>query len=568
MATRAACVPEPQAGEWLGERLRPQLVELAGGLDERFVRGGNLLADAIETIRTLLASLAGINAALDANGASGAIARLRNASTRIAQLPRTIAQRDADLVDIARIVREVEGYVADIERQLKIIGIYGMNIKIAGADGDFRVFVDDMAGRLREGEGEIEIFARRLADVLKSVAPVRKAYAQAMSAQAGLSGHVHEQINACSARLERHLARSAALARRLETLAGRVQESVGGVLAAIQVADSTRQRIEHAIEAIDIVTGEARTVTMPGGARDHLARLIGSLIEAAGQEHTRRSHELSQSLARLEAAGGDLARLVDQRVAGDGISSLQDLEAGIIGIGRMTAQLGETATRADAMAGCIADATDDLTRRLDSIDLIVRDVKAIAINTRLLCLRHGQTGVAVAVIAVEVAAQASQLKDTAGKVAVAIDRLAALNQGLRGGAEHGEADPGAMLDHARAVIAQACQNSDAALADGENHVHRLMAQLGDAGAVVGDEDRLAQTLKPAATALAGPAVMLDEADEIWLRRVLPRIAGLYTMASERQVHAGFALSGMGTASTEIRPDHAATVIEQDDDGLF
>ena len=36
-----------------------------------------------------------------------------------------------------------------------------------------------------------------------------------------------------------------------------------------------------------------------------------------------------------------------------------------------------------------ADATDDLVERLDSIDQIVRDVNAIAINTRLLCLRQG-----------------------------------------------------------------------------------------------------------------------------------------------------------------------------------
>jgi hypothetical protein len=571
MATRAIPIDHyarfAPPEEWPGYRLRPQLAELAAGLDERFVRGGSLLADAIGTIRTLLDGLGGMNRALDADAAAQAVAQLRSAATRIAHMPEIMRLRDADLTDVAAVVRQVEGHVADIRRQLQIIGIYGMNIKIAGASGDFRIFVDDMAGRLSAGEAEIEVFAKRLQGVLQSVAPVRKAYAEVLSAQSGMSSEVHEQINACGVRLESHLAGGAALAGQLQTLGGRVQESVGGVLAAIQVADSTRQRIEHVVETFDIIADAARGNAMPPGARDHLARLIGSLIDGANRDHARQSHELTQSMARLAAASGDLASLIDRRTAGDGARSLLDLETGIAAIAQMTARLGETATRAEAMEGCIADAADDLTQRLDSIDQIVRDVKAIAINTRLLCLRQGQTGVAVAVIAVEVAAQATQLKDTAGQVAAAIDRLSGLNQGLRGGAEHG--DLGAMLDQAQAVIAQACRHSDAVLADGETSVRQLMAQLDDAVAVVGDEDHLTRTLQPAIAALSRPVPLLDDADESWLQHVLPRIGKLYTMAAEREVHAGFALhDAYGDAHGDAVEPEPVAAVEQDEDGLF
>lgn len=573
MATRPARIAEglhsePSRGAWPGDRLRNHLAELAAGLDERFLRGGNLLSDAITTIKTLLTGLDDMNGALDADGASRAVAQLRRAATQISQLPETMRHRDADLAKVAGLVREVEGHVADIRRQLQIIGIYGMNIRIAGAGGDFRIFVDDMAGRLSAGEAEIDIFAQRLVGIVQSAAPVRKAYAEVLSAQSGMSGEVHQLIDDCSAQLERHLAGAGALAGQLHTLAARVQDSVGGVLAAIQVADSTRQRIEHVVEAFDIVADEARTGGMPSGARDHLAGLIGSLIDSAEQDHARQAHELTQSLARLAAVSGDLAGLVDRRAEGDGTQSLNALESGIAAITEMTNRLGETAVRADTMGACIADATDDLTGRLDSIDQIVRDVKAIAINTRLLCLRHGQTGVAVAVIAVEVAAQATQLKETAGLVAEAIDRLAGLNKDLRIEMERHEADLGAMLEKERAVIAAACRQSDAALADGGVVVQRLMRQLDDASAVVGDKDQLTQTLKQATAALAGPVAILDDLDESCLRRVLPMIGARYTMAAERQVHARFALAEGSFGHDDSSPPLANVVIEQDEDGLF
>jgi hypothetical protein len=561
IAARAPILSETPPDDWPGTQLRPQLAQLAAGLDERFVRGGNLLADAVGTIATLQSGLEAMNRALDADAATQAVAQLRAAAQDIENVPDMLQRRDGDLVEVGTLVRALDSHIEDLRRQVKVIGIYGMNIKIAGAGGDFRIFVDDMAGRLTSGEGEIDIFAKRLRGVLQSVAPVRKAYADMLAAQSRTSHQVHRQIGECGTQLERHLSDGTTQAGQLAVLARQVHDSVSGVLSAIQIADSTRQRIEHVVGLFDIVAAAAQDGAMPDGARDQVARLAAALIDGAWQDHARQSHELRQSLARLAAASGDLAGLVDRRVAGSGARSLRDLETGIAAIAAMTSALADATVRADAMVGCITDATDDLTGRLDSIDQIVRDVKAIAINTRLLCLRQGQTGVAVAVIAVEVAAQASQLKDTAAQVAAAIARLAALNQGLRGDSARG--DPGAVLDQARGVIAEACRHSDAAMADGEVHVRRLMAQLDDAGAVIGDDDDLARTLKLASAVLARPAPRPDAQDEAWLAQIMPQIGALYTMAAERHIHAAFAPAGTAAA-----PAPAVATVEQDDDGLF
>jgi methyl-accepting chemotaxis protein len=570
---------EPYAApdDWPAAQLRPQLAELAEGLDDRFVRAGARLAEVIDTIGALQGGLDTMNRALDDTTAATAVAQLRAAARRIEQLPAMLCQRDADLVEVGRLIRRLDGHIADILRQLQMLGIYGMNIKIAGAGGDFRIFVDDMAGRLKTGEAEIASFARRLTSVMQSVVPVRNAYAQVLSAQTGVSHDVHERIAQCGARLETHLAGSGAMAGELAALAGQVQHSVGGVLGAIQVADSTRQRIEHVVSAIDIAARAMRDRHTPPGAADHVARLIAALIDATGQDHASQGRALTDSLDRLTAAGDDLARLLDSQVARAGTSSLDDLESGIGTIAQMTTQLTETTVRADAMVSSIADAADELTHRLESIDQIVRDVKEIAINTRLLCLRQGQTGVAVAVIAVEVAQQAARLKQTAADIAGEIDQLDTLNQGLRGTDPQGvcddsiDGDLGATLEMARAAIAEACRHSDDALGQGEVAARRLMAQLDAVAAVVGDEDRLVQALarisRPAASALSSPASMLDAAAQEWLRDVLPRIGALYTMAEERTIHAGFAVPGMAVEPLQTDTP-LVEAVEQDEDGFF
>jgi hypothetical protein len=568
MANRPALVAVADCGGWPAGKLARQLADFAAGLDERFLRGGNHLADAVATMSALLAVLDGMNRALDAQAASRAIAQLHEAASTIEHLPDVLKQRDGDLEHIAEVVRELTAHIDDIGTHLRILDIYGMNIKIAGAGGDFRIFIDDMNGRLETGKAEIAIFAERLLGVLGGLAPVRRAYAKSLKVVSGPSRQAHHQIRGCAERFESHLAQSARRAEELTTLAGRVQVSVSRVLAAIQVADSTRQRIEHVVKAFAIMDEQILAQSPPPAALDQMALLIGALIDSAREDHDCQTQELHQSLSLLATASTDLALLAGSGGVGEGLNSLHELESSIAGIGGITGELATAAAHADDMARNIADAADNLVERLESIDLIVRDVKAIAINTRLLCLRQGQTGVAVAVIAVEVAAQAIRLRASAVRVAAAIERLVGLNRTLRTDGGHDKVDIGAVLDTARQVIAQACHASDEIMNKGEAGLHDLKQQLDQAGAVLGDEGHHAEVLRQGATMLNRPTPNLGDHDNDWLRLTMPKLGALYTMASERQIHSTFAprddvATDLDTDAVPVTP-----VVEQDDDGFF
>jgi methyl-accepting chemotaxis protein len=573
MALHSAILADPEANGaadfWLGGLLRPQLAELAANMDAGFLRGGSLLGEAIETIKGLMAGLDSMNHALDETAAERALGQLRGVASELEQLPELLAGRDQALQAVGSVIGALHRHVEDLQRHLKIIGIYGMNIKIAGAGGDFRIFVDEMGGRLQAGEGEIIIFSQRLREVLASIAPVRKAYGEVRGAMTGSSLKMHQQIRECAEQLARHLEQSGALAGQLGLLAGQVQASVGRVLGAIQVADSTRQRIEHVVAIFDIFDEEERSAPVPKGARETIARLTGRLIAGAQQEHFAQTHVLGAALAELGVASSDLARLVGRGGADKGGNPLQALDEGIAAIEHMTLRLAETTTHAQTMVSGIADAADDLAARLDGIDQIVRDVKHIAINTRLLCQREGgsSAAVAVAVIAIQVATQAIRLKESAGEIAAAIRDLAHLNHGLREDGGGGKADLGLMLQEAHSVISAACRSSELALSGSGHAVMQLMGQIGDASDCVSHGDGLLRDLEGVMSALAGERPALAAEDEIWLQRVLPRAAALYTMASERQLHAEYAVGGQSAGAVDA-PASAAPAVEQDDDGLF
>jgi hypothetical protein len=535
---------------WPGDLWRDRLATLAAGLDERYVRGGALLGQAVETIRDLIDGLDASTGALDREAASAAITQLHAAAMRIADLPAMLRARDGSLAEIAGGVGRLEAHMLDLQRQLQMLAIYGMNIKIAGAAGDFRIFVDDMADRLQTGTGEIAAFIRDLGAIRHSVVPVRKAYAEVLSTQGRHADDAHDRIRQCADRLGAYLDSSASAATQLGELAGAVAHEVNAVLSAIQIADSTRQRIEHVVTAID----RAEAAGMAG---DACAALFAALIDGAARDHAETGRMLTTSLAQLASAGDDLAQLTARSTGGDGgTTTMRDLESGIGSIAAMTARLDETVLHANSMFASIADAADHLTTRLDAIDQIVRDVKEIAINTRLLCLRQGQTGIAVAVIAIEVATQAARLKETAAAVGEEIAGLNRLNAGLRDDVGNGGDDLGAMLDTARTVMDCACRDSDAALTRGADQARALMTKLDQASAALDDESRLTEVMAPAAKAFARDPGPLDMAR---LGSILGEIRALYTMAAERNVHDAL----FGTGATE-----APAAVEQDEDGLF
>jgi hypothetical protein len=194
---------------------------------------------------------------------------------------------------------------------------------------------------------------------------------------------------------------------------------------------------------------------------------------------------------------------------------------------------------------------------------VTLDVQDIAINTRLLCRRHGDTGRAVAVIATEVDPCARKLERLRGAVVEQIEALGAV--ALAGDGADGRADARATLRDALAVVRAACERSDSAVAGSGEEARRIVAALDHSVEELHEQQMFISALEAASGSLyecTEGHETLNAADVASLHELLPWIAGLYTMAREREVHVQFLLPGMAARESDVG------AAAEDDDGLF
>ena len=224
------------------------------------------------------------------------------------------------------------------------------------------------------------------------------------------------------------------------------------------------------------------------------------------------------------------------------------------------------------MAAVIAGTVEDLTARLGKLRRIRLDVQHMATNTRLLGRRFGTLGKAVSVIAVEIDVYA-------GRLGAAMDGLAApvaiLSVGSTNAAE-GQDDGGGAADAvgqtlatALATIRQGCHRSEQGVSKGGDDARQFVEVLQAACDDLSRELAVATVMRDIAAVLspsAEPVVAPDDAADA-VQAALTEIAALYTMASERAVHATFLPPG---ASALAPPPASATASDDDlfDDAFF
>ncbi len=360
--------------------------------------------------------------------------------------------------------------------------------------------------------------------------------------------------------LKRHLQGVSDLACRVSAIARSVQGKVAVLLGALQVGDSTRQRLEHVVSALHIV----ETHACDHGASSHIHRLLAAQLEAIVLDFSRETTALIGSLDGLVLDAQGLLDLILEQADDGGRAFLVRLEESVSGIDRVVGQLDTAQEQARSMTTLIATTVADLTTRVQSLGGVRLDVQDIATNTRLLCRRHGTIGRAVSVVASEVDANARQLGKITQVVAAAIDRLGQTQVSTSSGDDAGP-PIGEALGSALAIIRQACQRTERVVLEGGDDARRLVDLVRQTATELSQELSLTGIMEGAAVALLDRphASSADTCvDEEILQTLLPEIARLYTMAQEREIHARFLLPGMEIGSSvEIAGD-------DDDDGLF
>ena len=537
-------------------------------IETRFLAAGDLLSKAIEAVSTLIALLDRMAAALNAQVAAETTQDLKAAAAELSALPASHAGRQAAVSELSRCRSVLGERVGEMRRNLTYMRNFTINIKItaagvSGADLEFGVFAQDIQHGIRRGSAELERLEGDLSSLSEMLATAQTQGDTLGSRIDELFPAAPQQIVASADVLAEHQKRLAETAEGAAGVARDIRVRVCRILAALQVGDSTRQRIEHVQAGLDDMVAYATMSSDPNAsalvAPAHA--LLAAQLAATAADFRREVREIGANMADMAGGATELLRLKDMahgRGQHGDAGFLRSLEGRLMQAHILVSEM-QAADQAALHTGvATAGAAQALADRVAAIQTIKTDVQYMALNTALKCSRMGKAGAPLSAIATELRAHGALLE------ALAVDTLGVLSDLGRCAAALAQDDPNATrgerattaaagaLGIATGRIRDASQSAETNMAafarQGRSLVDMLEKSSGDMELQreIGEllDDGVARLQRLGYDARAFPAD-----PDAPLGRLLSAFSGRYTMGSEREVHRAFLESwGLGAAA--------------------
>jgi len=526
-------------------------------VEARFLEAGDVVARAVEGLGQLIASLDRLGETINGDTVLMTTEELKSAAADLLALPRRHAGRHAAVQRLAAAGKNLESGIEDMRRNLAYLRIFAINIKItaggiAAADGEFSDFAQEICDCIERGRAQLDLFDAELRTLHGSF-ETALAYEQALVDRCtALLPAAPNGLNASAAAMVAHHQRIALVADDVAALAQGVRKKIGAALAAMQIGDITRQRIEHVGETLELLR-DAQGVTKDQRERmtDVVHGLVAAQLRAAAGDFHRDVDLISAAMIGIARDASEILRLRDlafgRSEAGDeGFLSQLDNHVGKALV--LVGEMDRAEEQASAMGASAVAAAAGLNARIAALQTINTDVQHMALNTALKCGRIGDCGKPLAVIAVELRVYAGHLEASAQTALSALEAVSRQADLLSGG-EDGEGrtdrfagDIGVVLANVSGTLREA---GDAVETDLESLAHQgkaVVDALNRAADCLNFRRDIGVVLDEAAAAFASRAgsgtPSLDDLSEP-LGDLLTTAAKSYTMAQERDVHTRF-----------------------------
>lgn len=525
-------------------------------IEARFLEAGGVLSRAVEGVGALIAGLDGIRDNLDAETVASTTADLARAAESLNLLPESLEQRRARVAELVKFSDSLADCIEDMRQHLAYLRVFSINIKItsggiAAAGPEFAIFAQEISDCIAMGRTLLDGFNTDLLALDHTLRGALSHEHKLAHDCAALLPAVPDALSASTTAIAAHHAKIADVAVDVAALAREVQKKVGGGLAALQIGDITRQRIEHVqaglrmldeASELDALTAEAR-----GRAEAFTCRLLAAQLTATAEDFHRDVSRIGVNVTGMAADASELLRLRDLAYGqSDGADTnfLKSLEANVGQALRLVDDVTRGEQAAEDVSRSAATAVRGLTDRIASIQNIRADVQMMALNTTLKCARIGETGKPLGVIAIELRQHAIHLEKAATETVTALDGLFAAADTLR-------RDPDRDVDEGKAAVAatvltgavsrigKAGDGVETALAAVARQGAEVVETLRAAAARFDFHGQIGSVLDEAADELlsmSGESAMAIDDIAPALRPLMARLARQYTMAQEREVH--------------------------------
>lgn len=546
-------------------------------IEVRFSDAGGRLANSLEMVGGLIDSLDHIGLALNAEAVSGTTKDLLSTAEGLTALPQAQHIRIERMNQLRQAGAALASHIDEMRQTLRYLRAFAMNVKITA--GTIVTGSDEFGGFAEQMCSQLDVGGRELDELAGQLSMLDRQLAEALAFEQTLGSKYQAVIPAVPDRLAVdaqaigvHHSLIADVTVSVAAIARDIQMKVARALTALQIGDITRQRIEHVQHGLEVTIRRLADadLTPEAGARvrRRLVRLMADQMVDTASSFEAEAAKVTQS---LEGMAHDTAQILAFDTLSDarGSGGLRALEVSLGQARVLVGDVGAAMDNAHRISDETATAVETLTRRVDAIQSVKRDIQQMAINSSLRCNRLGEVGKPLNVIALELSSHAIQLEDSANQTLGSLARLSEVSGNMTGQTE--AAVDVTRLEGVSDRLRRAADVIEHDLADLGVRGAETARSLDLANGQLGLKEDLGETLHAAAISLieeAGPASDdLAGISEI-IVEAMDEIARCYTMARERTIHAAHAIEGEPPLEAVAVALPAAANDEEFDDILF
>lgn len=554
-------------------RLAEALAQPRQQIENAFVSVGARLTEGASMLNKLTRLFEALPNALQGAEVEEASAQLRAVAQKAGELSENFVQEKADLSRLVDVVAAANAPIGDLRRAVKMMGIVSVNARvtaagIVGDSDDFDVFTTDISTLSATASQTIQEFSQVYRQLTAEVAKAASQRARFEESHANtlteLSRSLEQTLEALGHQREAAAAGSAETGRVSRQIVGRI----GNAVMALQVGDSTRQRLEHIEDGLTrlgaVLAGHAVGETVfAEGERDEVRSALAALLEAqlggAAASFVEEVEEAEKALDALSSdAGVIMARSRDLYGSDQGSTSVMaTLNAQLRTASAILRDCEIERSKLEAVATAVHDTVTVLLGHVAAVQDIEANMRLVSLNAAVRCAQLGPRGASLTVIATQLRELTSETVVAAEAAMTQLDESSALAQAFGAAAAGDNAGQIGRLE----------QQASHALTLLTSLDDRLVEALDSLNA---DGPKVIALLRAAASGMQGQAALAEGMADIALQiaalsptpppsspssglaALLEALRKAYTMEAERTIHAG--LFGAPASALQAEPE--------------
>jgi hypothetical protein len=546
-------------------------------IEERFLEGGAALLSILDVLNKLIGSLDQVTGSLDEQTAKATMDELERTVSGLSGLSVIETGRQARFQEIASAERNLRPQVDDMQETLRYLRTFAVTAKITGAGvEDFAGFAEEILQRIQDGTRQVNEFAEKLQQLGSGLGPIQAKGEKIIKSYEETIPRIIAGLSSGGAEIGSHRRMLMQRADSVRAIAKGIQGKLASTLSAMQIGDITRQRIEHCQSSLAILEeflASPEAQGLDAVQRDSLSQVIANLVsKQLNQSIDDFDRDTRKIVATVASFRSDLMEIEALRRAmtendGDGDNAIRQLENGVGAARKAVQEIVAVALEATDLSRATGETVNDLVKGIGIVQLVRTDIHYMALNTNLRCSKIGEEGKAINVVTSELRNFAAHLDETADKILLELQSLEVAAQKLSLVEEvKDEHSLDQRLETAMANIRAAGDRMDAETTALGEQSRTAVTQMDASLARLDFQAELGDVLRACAEDIGVHGHVREAAG---LDRVLAdiggRIARLYTMVSERELHARI----LGTAAPAEAPVVASVMSDDDiEDALF